>query len=222
MCYIRMCDSVIRELPLYVFTSLFLKPLIRLAVDRVKNVRLCFAAAMLPHLRRVGGRLGRNRSLVLTARTKMRREDSDREVRRVLAPCTEALGVPDQDLVGPEPDWDDQAPRGRLAGARGRHGWAWPPCSGAGPPRRRCFQRRRPLPERRQQQRQGEGRPSWARGLPCPGEGLGRSRGARQRPVQAGARAAPAVAGLCAWVSLAGVSQLGPPPRQGARGFSAF
>merc|ERR1719291_266514 len=76
---------------------------------------------MLPHLRRDGGRLGRSRALVLTAR-KMRKEDPDREVRRVLAAFAEAPGAADQDLVGPGPDWDDQAEDGWLAPEGGTGG----------------------------------------------------------------------------------------------------
>ncbi|CAK0858696.1 unnamed protein product, partial [Prorocentrum cordatum] len=121
MCYIRMCDAVIREMPLHVFTALLLQPLVRLAVDRVKNVRLCFATTMLPHLRRVGGRLGRCRALVLAAR-RVCSDGSDREAKRVLAPCAEARHGEEDDLEGPEPDWHDRAAAGPLAAEGGTGG----------------------------------------------------------------------------------------------------
>lgn len=81
MMYIRMCDSVIREAPVHVFTDLFMRPLLFLSLDPVKNVRLCWATVILPHLRKVG-RLGQNR-LVLAAAVSLR-STMDREVHRVL------------------------------------------------------------------------------------------------------------------------------------------
>jgi len=95
MSYIRMCDSVIRDLgprpgdsllrdlPPHVFTGLLLRPLVRLAEDPVKNVRLCWAVTMLPHVRRTG-RLGNNYAVVAAA-CRMAANDTDKEVRNALA-----------------------------------------------------------------------------------------------------------------------------------------
>lgn len=91
MAYIRMCDSIIREsretamretLP-HFFSELLLQPLKRLSDDPVKNVRLCWATAMLPHIR-AGGRLGQNIKLVKAA-ARMAKTDPDHEVCRLFA-----------------------------------------------------------------------------------------------------------------------------------------
>eukprot|EP00931_Biecheleriopsis_adriatica_P087930 TRINITY_DN62332_c0_g1_i1.p1 TRINITY_DN62332_c0_g1~~TRINITY_DN62332_c0_g1_i1.p1 ORF type:complete len:941 (+),score=215.22 TRINITY_DN62332_c0_g1_i1:121-2823(+) len=118
MVYIRMCDSIIREAPMHVFTDLFMRPLIRLSLDRVKNVRLLWALMVLPHLRKVG-RLGQNK-LVIAAATRLLRNSeapaqgkesnpSDPEVASLLR----AANLPDVSeeelaaLPGPESDLDD-------------------------------------------------------------------------------------------------------------------
>eukprot|EP00928_Gymnodinium_smaydae_P020182 TRINITY_DN17804_c0_g1_i1.p1 TRINITY_DN17804_c0_g1~~TRINITY_DN17804_c0_g1_i1.p1 ORF type:complete len:1193 (-),score=320.17 TRINITY_DN17804_c0_g1_i1:168-3746(-) len=100
MTYIRMCDSVVRESPPGALTGLLLRPLVRLALDPVKNVRLCWAATMLPHIRRVG-RLSRCQTLIAAA-LKMTTDDTDVEVRRVLsgARITSVPDGADDGLVG--------------------------------------------------------------------------------------------------------------------------
>lgn len=106
MLYIRMCDSIIREAPLHVFTEFFMRPLLWLTLDPVKNVRLCWATVILPHLRKVG-RLGQQR-MVLAAAVRLR-STLDREVHRVL----EEAKLPDvseaeiAELPDPETDLDD-------------------------------------------------------------------------------------------------------------------
>lgn len=80
--FIRMCDSVIRESPLHIFTDILLRPLIQLSVDKVKNVRLCWVLTILPHMRKAG-RLGTN-SLLLGVFARIAKEDTDREVQRLI------------------------------------------------------------------------------------------------------------------------------------------
>ncbi|CAJ1439892.1 unnamed protein product, partial [Effrenium voratum] len=60
----------------------FMRHLLRLAADPVKNVRLCWATVILPHLRKVG-RLGQQRP-VLAAAVRLKGVASDPEVQRVL------------------------------------------------------------------------------------------------------------------------------------------
>jgi len=106
MTYIRMCDSVIRDSPPQnVLTERLFKPLARLATDKVKNVRLCWATTIHPHLRM--NRLGQSHA-VLAAAHKMAREDSDKEVCRILAnaPIAELPEGADVSL-GPESDLDE-------------------------------------------------------------------------------------------------------------------
>lgn len=111
MSFIRMCDSIIREAPLHIFSELFLRPLIRLATDKVKNVRLCWANIILPHVRHVG-RLGQNIQVIAAATRLMRQSAKDvvdPEVERLLVGAQlpevseEALSA----LPGPESDLDE-------------------------------------------------------------------------------------------------------------------
>jgi len=87
MAFIRMCDSVIRECPLHVFSELFLRSYLPLSTDRVKNVRVLWANLLLPHLRLVG-RLGQNQLVRAAARRMLRTSAStsskDDEVARLL------------------------------------------------------------------------------------------------------------------------------------------
>lgn len=105
--YIRMCDSVIRESPPHVFTDLLLRPLVKIATDPVKNVRLCWAITLLPHLRRMG-RLGQSHALIGAA-AKMAKVDSCAEVRRVLsnAQLAELPEGWEATVAGPESDLDE-------------------------------------------------------------------------------------------------------------------
>lgn len=106
--YIRMCDSVIRESPPHVFTDLLLRPLVKIATDPVKNVRLCWAITLLPHLRRMG-RLGQSHALVAAA-TRMAKNDSDPEVRRLISTAQLAElpeGWETATSGGPESDLDE-------------------------------------------------------------------------------------------------------------------
>jgi len=111
MTYIRMCDALIREAPLHVFSELFLRPLIRLGTDRVKNVRLLWANTILPHLRKVG-RLGSNTPM-LAAATRLRQTSSedgrDDEVARVLVGAQLPEVSPEElaALPGSESDLDE-------------------------------------------------------------------------------------------------------------------
>lgn len=111
MSFIRMCDSIIREAPLHIFSELFLRPLIRLATDKVKNVRLCWANIILPHVRHVG-RLGQNIQ-VIAAATRLMRQSSkdvlDPEVERLLtgAQLPEVSEEVLSALPGPESDLDE-------------------------------------------------------------------------------------------------------------------
>lgn len=120
MLYIRMCDSIIREAPLHVFTEFFMRPLLWLTLDPVKNVRLCWATVILPHLRKVG-RLGQQR-MVLAAAVRLR-STLDREVHRVL----EEAKLPDvseaeiAELPDPETDLDD-SDGGDMTGQEGETG----------------------------------------------------------------------------------------------------
>eukprot|EP00435_Cladocopium_sp_Y103_P067360 s612_g29.t3 len=120
MLYIRMCDSIIREAPLHVFTEFFMRPLLWLTLDPVKNVRLCWATVILPHLRKVG-RLGQQR-MVLAAAVRLR-STLDREVHRVL----EEAKLPDvseaeiAELPDPETDLDD-SDGGEMTGQEGETG----------------------------------------------------------------------------------------------------
>lgn len=82
MIFIRMCDAIIREAPLHVFSDLFMRPMLRLSNDPVKNVRLYWVVTVLPHLRKVG-RLGQ-KGPVLAAAVRMRRTVGDAEVHRLL------------------------------------------------------------------------------------------------------------------------------------------
>lgn len=120
MTYIRMCDSMIRDSqtdklsakPHSVFTDFLLKPLARLSQDKVKNVRLCWASTLLPHLRRMG-RLGQtpgqNLALIAAA-AKMAKEDADPEVRRILSGAQIVEPPEGADLnLGPESDLDESA-----------------------------------------------------------------------------------------------------------------
>lgn len=106
-----MCDSIIREAPLHIFSELFLRPLIRLATDKVKNVRLCWANIILPHVRHVG-RLGQNIQ-VIAAATRLMRQSSkdvlDPEVERLLtgAQLPEVSEEVLSALPGPESDLDE-------------------------------------------------------------------------------------------------------------------
>mmetsp|Transcript_103591 Transcript_103591/g.195040 ORF Transcript_103591/g.195040 Transcript_103591/m.195040 type:complete len:994 (+) Transcript_103591:151-3132(+) len=105
--YIRMCDSVIRESPPHVFTDLLLRPLVKIATDPVKNVRLCWAITLLPHLRRMG-RLGQSHALVAAA-ARMAKVDSDPEVRRLIS-TAQLAELPegwDTATTGPESDLDE-------------------------------------------------------------------------------------------------------------------
>lgn len=85
MAYIRMCDSVIREAPPHVFTGYLIWPLVKLTRDEVKNVRLCWASTMLPHIRQAG-RFRQNQLLVVAAaRMQKAAQDKDIEVFNVLS-----------------------------------------------------------------------------------------------------------------------------------------
>ncbi|CAK8999452.1 Hypothetical protein (Fragment) [Durusdinium trenchii] len=78
--------------------DLFMRPLLFLSLDPVKNVRLCWATVILPHLRKVG-RLGQNR-LVLAAAVSLR-STMDREVHRVLEEA-KLPEVSDEEPGGPD------------------------------------------------------------------------------------------------------------------------
>merc|ERR1719331_1570993 len=98
--------------PHSVFTDFLLKPLARLSQDKVKNVRLCWASTLLPHLRRMG-RLGQtpgqNLALIAAA-AKMAKEDADPEVRRILSGAQIVEPPEGADLnLGPESDLDESA-----------------------------------------------------------------------------------------------------------------
>mmetsp|Transcript_47858 Transcript_47858/g.86330 ORF Transcript_47858/g.86330 Transcript_47858/m.86330 type:complete len:899 (-) Transcript_47858:43-2739(-) len=111
MTYIRMCDAIIREAPLHIFSELFLRSLIRLGADRVKNVRLLWANTILPHLRKVG-RLGSD-NLMIAAATRLQqasaKDNPDDEVARLLAGAQLPAVSPEElaALPGPESDLDD-------------------------------------------------------------------------------------------------------------------
>lgn len=66
MTFIRMCDSVIRESPLRVFTEHFMRAFVHLSHDRVRNVQLCWASTAAPHLRKAA-RLTSNVELLAAA-----------------------------------------------------------------------------------------------------------------------------------------------------------
>eukprot|EP00434_Breviolum_minutum_P015746 symbB.v1.2.013875.t1/scaffold991.1/size149480/10 len=120
MLYIRMCDSIIREAPLHVFTDFFMRPLLWLSLDKVKNVRLCWATVILPHLRKVG-RLGHQR-MVLAAAVRLR-STLDREVHRILeeAKLPEVSEAEIAALPDPETDHDD-SDGGDVTGQEGETG----------------------------------------------------------------------------------------------------
>jgi len=104
--YVRMCDAVIREVSLEnVLTELLVRPLLKLAFDSVKNVRLTWATVMQPHLRRME-RLGQTH-VVMRVAAKVAKTDKDVEVRRVLS----TVPLPDVadigDVLGPESDFEE-------------------------------------------------------------------------------------------------------------------
>jgi len=107
MCFVRMCDSIIREAPLHVFQEYLLKQLVRTSRDRVKNVRVLWVNSMLPHIRKAG-RLGQCELLVGAAK-RMAADDKDEEVKRLLAVVPLAdIGTEAADAVlAAESDLDD-------------------------------------------------------------------------------------------------------------------